>query len=235
MPTAELSGAASGLKEWAATPPNSARASALGSARASSVAGLSARRPKPASASGWRGRCCDRPQDVLAERVEAPGRWVRRGASRRRPAGPRPAAVASIERCIATARPPPSGCARSTSGQAHSRPWRSRPSSRKAGEETPIGCEAEQSSCSRPGRVSSLLRVPPPIVGAASITVTLTPRRGQHRSGDEAVRPGPDDDRLAHTGWTGKGRPSSQGWRSIMSATFTQPSSTRPEAASKMR
>ena len=94
----------------------------------------------------------------------------------RRPDPPSPAAVASIERSIAAPPPPSSGWARSTSGQSHSSPWRSSSSETTAGDATAIGWVALCSSCSRPGTVSSELRVPPPIVSSASITVTSTPR-----------------------------------------------------------
>ena len=40
-----------------------------------------------------------------------------------------------------------------------------------------IGCTAEQMSCTKPGRVSSPDRVPPPMVGAASTTSTRHPAR----------------------------------------------------------
>src|SRR5262249_20670575 len=91
-----------------------------------------------------------------------------------RPAAPSPAAVSSIERSIAAAVPSSNGWARSTSGQAHSRPWRSSPRPGKAGGSTTSGWVAEQSSRIRPGSVSSPLLAPPPISAAASITVTST-------------------------------------------------------------
>jgi hypothetical protein len=37
------------------------------------------------------------------------------------------------------------------------------------------GCAAEQTSCRKPGSVSSSVRHPPPIVGAPSITCTRSP------------------------------------------------------------
>ena len=248
MPTAELSGAESGLKECAATPPNSARASALGSARASSVAGLSARRPKPASASGWRGRCW------TGRRMSSPSASKRRdgGTEESLPggAGGAQAAGGRLDRALhrnrATAvqrvrqvdlRPGPLEPValevRARGRRARRRPSGARPSSRRAaaraGSARWFACRRRSSG--RPRSPS-----PPPRPSPA-------PRRRRARSG-----PAPTTIALAHaglagpgaraadsSGWTGKGRPSSQGWRSIMSATFTQPSSTRPEAASKMR
>ena len=175
MPTDELMGWFSGLKAWAATPPNSARPSGVRNAWASHVAGVAAGMPKRASRSGCAGTCwTGRMMSCISE-----SKWADdepNTARQARPSRPRPAAVSSIERCMTPAPPPSSGWARSTSGQAHSRPWRSRPSEVSDGAPGAIGCAAEQSSCSRPGRVSSLVRVPPPIVSAASITVTDTPR-----------------------------------------------------------
>ena len=203
-------------------------------------------RSRPARAGGGAGAASGRRMSSLS----AP-KWSEEGPKSRfqaAPAAPRPAAVASIERCIATARPPSSGCARSISGQAHSRPWRSRSSSRKAGRGGAHRVRGRAVVVQQAGQGQ-----------LAGSRAAADRRRGldhghphpglrQHRGGDEAVRAGPDDDRAAHaglagpgalaadsSGWTGKGRPSSQGWRSTMSATFTQPSSTRPEAASKIR
>ena len=93
--------------------------------------------------------------------------------------------------------PSSSGWARSTSGQRHSRPCRSRSSECRNGEPTAIGCTAEQWSWSSPGTVSSLVRVPPPIVSAASSTVTPTPVAGQRDRAGQPVRAGADDDRVA--------------------------------------
>ena len=56
-PTEELIGRFIGLKAWAATPPNSARACGVRQERASSVAGAAAARPKRTSRTGWRGTC----------------------------------------------------------------------------------------------------------------------------------------------------------------------------------
>jgi hypothetical protein len=67
------------------------------------------------------------------------------------------------------------GWARSTVGQPHSSPCDSRPRLRKNGDASAIGTTAAQSSCSSPGIVFSLVRMPPPIVSAASRTVTPTP------------------------------------------------------------
>ena len=54
-----------------------------------------------------------------------------------------------------------------------------------------MGCAAEQSSCSSPGSVSSLLRVPPPMVWAASITVTDTPRTAKAAAQARPLGPAP--------------------------------------------
>ena len=159
------SGGSSGLKAWAATPPNRARA--CGRAPAPRQHGRRRRGGQPEADQPERvpRQVQDGPIDVLARarRSRRPaGR--RRAARRRRPRRARRrcprSSAASRRRCRRRA-----GGRRSTSGQRHSSPWRSRPSERRKGEPTAIGCTAEQSSCSRPGTVSSALRVPPPIVG----------------------------------------------------------------------
>ena len=57
IPTAELIGRLSGLKACAATPPKSAFACSVLNMRTSAVAGIAARRPKPARRIGCFGRC----------------------------------------------------------------------------------------------------------------------------------------------------------------------------------
>jgi len=80
----------------------------------------------------------------------------------------RPAAVAMVERSRTTARPPSSGWATGASGWTSSTPWAARSIDRKKGEARVSGRIVEQTSCLNPGRVSSSVRVPPPIVPAAS-------------------------------------------------------------------
>src|SRR5688572_8644584 len=50
---------------------------------------------------------------------------------------------------------------------------------------------AEQWSCSRPGRIASLDRVPPPISSAASRTVTCTPARARTMAAARPLGPPP--------------------------------------------
>ncbi len=57
QPTAELISRLSGLKEWAATPPNSALACGVFQTLASTVAGAAAGIPKRARRNGCRGTC----------------------------------------------------------------------------------------------------------------------------------------------------------------------------------
>ena len=124
------------------------------------------------------------------------------------PASPRPAAVSSTERTIVAAVPSSNGWARSTSGQAHSSPWRSRSRPLSAGESTTRGWVAEQSSWTRPGRVSSLLLAPPPIVVAASRTVTPTPARASVAAQARPFGPAPTTIALAHASlMDGEGKP----------------------------
>ena len=73
------------------------------------------------------------------------------------------------------ARPPSSGWANSTSGRASVTPRAARSKRWKNGDVTASGCAAEQTSCQKPGRVSSSVRQPPPIVGAPSMTCTRSP------------------------------------------------------------
>ncbi len=100
MPAAELKGREKGLKEWAAVPPNRARACGVGRERASSD---DRRRRRWTEAgqrrAGGRGRCAIGRMMSSASaskwREEEPKRRFQAG-----PAGPSPAAVSSIERCI---------------------------------------------------------------------------------------------------------------------------------------
>ena len=187
----------SGLNACAATPPKSARACGVAQrARQHASPAAPPRSPKRASRSGCRGTCSSGCEDVLAERVEACRRRRRTARRQAAPAGAEPrrgrprASAAS-----APALPSSSGWARSTSGQAHSSPWRSRPSGSSAGEPTTIGWIAEQSSWTRPGSVSSAA------AGAAADRLGglehrhLDPGARQRRGAGEAVRPGADDDR----------------------------------------
>src|SRR5579863_4619093 len=85
------------------------------------------------------------------------------------------AAVSSTERVTTAARPPSSGWANSTGALLNRTPRAGRSKRRKNGEARASGCAAEQTSCQKPGRVSSSVRHPPPIVGAPSITRTFRP------------------------------------------------------------
>ena len=60
------------------------------------------------------------------------------------------------------------GCARGTGGCIHSTPNRSSSRDRKNGDASARGCMAAQTSWRKPGRVSSFVRMPPPIVSPAS-------------------------------------------------------------------
>ncbi len=106
------------------------------------------------------------------------------------PSAPSPAAVSAIERWSRMAVPSSSGCARGASGWIHWRPKSPSGNDRKNGDATARGWMAEQISCTKPGSVSVPDRVPPPIVSAASMTVTERPARARVTA---AARPlGPD-------------------------------------------
>jgi hypothetical protein len=85
------------------------------------------------------------------------------------------AAVSVTERVTIAARAPSRGLANSTSGFANRTPRAARSKRWKKDEATARGCAAEQTSCRKPGRVSSWVRQPPPISGAPSITCTVRP------------------------------------------------------------
>ena len=63
--------------------------------------------------------------------------------------------------------------------------------SRKNPVASAIGCTAEHTSCSTPGCTTSAVRVPPPIVSAASNTVTGTPARASVTAAASPLGPAP--------------------------------------------
>ena len=139
---------------------------------------------------------------IRASRERAGRSKTRRQAP---PSGPSPRAVSSIERSITPALPSSSGWAQSTSGQRHSRPWRSSSSDCRNGDPTAIGWTAEQRSCTSPGTVSSPLRVPPPMVSSASSTVTASPSRA--RATAQASPFGPEPTTIASLKVSGRPPP----------------------------
>src|SRR5439155_243835 len=92
-----------------------------------------------------------------------------RAAARERPAA---CVVACRSRSISAALPSSYGWATAAGGSTQSMGSSSR---RKNGDPLPIGWIAEQTSWTKPGRVSSSLRVPPPSAACASCTVTAYP------------------------------------------------------------
>ena len=242
IPIAELNGRLSGAKAWAATPPKSARR-----LRRAQRPGQRRRRQRRPQAEAGQQRAGGAAGGAAAGRKSSlsaskPGRGGRRGASRRGPAAPSPAAVASSERSIAAPPPPSSGWARSTSGQAHSRPWRSSPSAgeRRRADGHRVGRGALVVDQAGQGQLGA--------AGAAADRLRGLDHRhrdaaaGEGRRAGEPVGAGADDDRLAHAalaarrrGWTGKARRRARAGGRPCRATSTQPSSTRPSAASKIR
>src|SRR5687767_10961589 len=93
------------------------------------------------------------------------------------PSAPSRAAVSSTERSRTTAVPSSSGCASGASGWIHSRPCLLSGSPLKNGDIAASGWIAEQTSCTKPGSVSSAERAPPPISSFASYTATELPAR----------------------------------------------------------
>jgi len=190
QPTDELIGLFSGLKACAATPPKRARASGVLQERARIDAGAAAGMPKRARRSGCLGRW------TIGAKMSSSrsSKWADEEPNTRRqarPSSPSPRAVSSIDRTITPALPSSSGCARSISAKSHSRPCFARSRELRKGEPAAIGWVAEQSSCRSPGTVSSLVRVPPPIVSAASRTVTPTPFRASSTAQASPLGPEP--------------------------------------------
>src|SRR6266508_3232375 len=162
----------SGRNECAATPATRARARSPWSDRVRTPAEKRARSPKQAKRRGSRGAW------IAGRITSAKSRSQRStyGETRRRyasPSAPRPTAVSSMDRSSTTAVPSSSGCA----GSIHSSPSSSRRSVLKKGDAFAIGWIAEQTSCTKPGSVSSAERAPPPISSFASYTATEWPAR----------------------------------------------------------
>ena len=177
MPNAEVSGADSATIEWAAMPVNNARAAASRkTSRGSIVAGASDGSPNRASRSGWRGNRTGGPRTWSARRshsrASGPSSPAHAGPSR-----PSPSTVASSEWWRSTARSGRSRCAKATGGCTHSTPWRARSTDRKKGDPAASGTTVLHRSWRKPGSVSSLVRIPPPNVSAASMTCTDRPAR----------------------------------------------------------
>ena len=81
-------------------------------------------------------------------------------------------------------------------GWIHSTPCRSSGSVFRNGEATPSGWIAEQTSCRKPGSVSSSVRTPPPTCSLALQHEHLHARPRQHDRRGQPVRPGADHDRI---------------------------------------
>ena len=137
---------------------------------------------------------------VLRER-HAPATASRRGAS---PPSGRSGASAACSACGPSRRASrPSRrssagaaprCRRPAGGRCRSRGGSSRCPGRASGSRAtprPIGWIAEQTSCLNPGSVSSFVRVPPPIVRAASSTSTLWPLRAISTAAARPLGPEP--------------------------------------------
>jgi hypothetical protein len=119
-------------------PPNSARASSLDHARASTDAGRLARAPNRASATGWAGtRTIGRRKSAaILSNCSVSGPNTRRHL---RPSLPRAAAVPVTDRRPTPPRPPSRGWVNCTSGQRQVSPCRARSNSRENGVSRPTG------------------------------------------------------------------------------------------------
>ena len=112
------------------------------------------------------------------------------------PSSPSPAAVSATDRSSTATRPPSSGWASGAGGSISSTPNRARSRSRKNGDAVEVPWTVEQMSWTKPGSVSSPLRIPPPIVALASYTTHRSPGAGEGDRGGQPVGSGPDDDRV---------------------------------------
>ena len=108
-----------------------------------------------------------------------------------RPSTPKLSAVSSRDLVKITAGSLSSGWATDAGGEIHSNPWSAKGNARQNGDKIPIGCTAEQKSCLKPGKVNSWVRVPPPIVSAASTTNTLAPLRASSIAAESPLGPEP--------------------------------------------
>ncbi len=95
------------------------------------------------------------------------------------PSRPIDEAVSASERYSPTAVPSSNGCAAATCGWIHSTPNCSSGKLLRNGEPATRGWTAAQTSCRKPGSVSSAVRFPPPIVSLPSITRTECPARAK--------------------------------------------------------
>ena len=91
------------------------------------------------------------------------------------------------------------------------------PSPARNCEPTAIGWIAEQWSCSRPGMIASLVRVPPPISSAASRTVTWRPALARATAAARPFGPAPTTIAVAHAS-----PPARSGPRSFLAAILTR-------------
>ncbi len=247
IPTEALSGCVSGLKEWAATPANRARVAGVFQRRASSVAGAAAGHAEAGQPQRVPGQVQDRAQQVLVERVEVRGRRGeqpppglavlaeprrglleradhRRGAAVVERVGEVDLGPAPLEPVLLQPERAEEG-----RGRRHRVPRRA-----------DVVDHARQRSVRRCGcrRRSS----PPPPAPSPRPRPGPAPPRRPARWG-RSRRPSPCScDRRGRALLAGGRRcvtstgnsndSSSQGWRSTMSATATEPSSTSPVAAS---
>src|SRR5688572_19029537 len=187
---ADVNGCSSGRNECAAHPATSARAASPRNDEARPRAERIAWRPKRARRNGCRGMCITGRSTSVASRSqpETSGESRPRYAS---PSAPSRSAVASTERSSMTAVPSSSGCASGASGWIHSRPCLFSGSPLKNGDIRASGWIAEQTSCTKPGSVSSAERAPPPISLLLSYTATECPARAIWMAAARPLGPAP--------------------------------------------
>ena len=172
-------------------------------------------RARPAKRARARPVAERRPRAGEARVGERVARHAAAGRAGRRRAAPSRARAGCISVAVGVARrgrgPPPSRrpsgaarrrCRRRAGARAGSRDGRTRARARSSGrlrrngEASASGWIAEQTSWRKPGSVSSAVRVPPPIVAAASSTSTERPAWASAIAAARPFGPGADDDRV---------------------------------------
>ena len=171
------------------------------------VAGARAGRPKRVSTRGCLGTRTSGPVTMGAsssQRSATPPIQRRYEAA----SSPRPSAVSSIDRWrTARGRRPEGGRAGVPGATTAARDARGGAATGRATRAE--GWMAEHTSCRKPGTVSSALRVPPPMVSAASRTTTERPASASVTAADSPFGPAPHDDGVVGRGSSAqrRGRP----------------------------
>src|SRR6185312_3808450 len=107
------------------------------------------------------------------------------------PSLPRASTVSISELCSRAAVPSSKGCAAAAGGVTHSSPCSDKGRVLRKGEQTAIGYTEEQTSCTKPGRVNSADRTPPPGTSDPSSTTTDRPAWARRMAAASPLGPAP--------------------------------------------